>query len=861
MIPGKVQSARILLLILIMAAVGLIMSGVSIAILYDTSFEQTKLRLVETARSRARLIEAIARHDLNSLQAHGYRSSEEAVEMVLSQVREAHHNFAGFGATGEFTMGKLEGGQIVFTLRHRHANQDQPLPIPMDSRLGEPMRQALQGRSGVIIGLDYRDVMTLAAHEPVAVLNMGVVAKIDMDEVRAPFLRAGAIVMGIGLLVIILGTALFFKVSSPITQQLLETDALRKNRAELAEAREAMQEQALYLDNILRASTDLAIVATDLAFHIKYFNPVAERMFERSASGVLGRTVQEIHAELGVEPERFNAGIEAVRTRGMHPYVIIQPTEMGDRIFDSRVSGILDRAGRLTGFVLMSRDVTGERRALEALSRSERRYRLLLESANDAIIIADAATGTILEANPMAGEMLGRPLSEVVGLHQSALHPPEEAERYQKLFREHVEKGQGLLSDIFIVRRDGVRIPVEIRAGVTDLGDRTVIQGIFRDVTERLAFERTLQAERRIFRGTFEQAAVGIAHVSLDGHFMLLNNRFCEIVGYSRSEMETKGFQEITHPEDLEADLAQVDRLLKREATRFSVENRYLRRDGATVWVQLTVAPLFDQAGEPQFFVVVIEDISGRKALEDTLQSVNVDLEKRIFERTRELERSNQDLQQFAYVASHDLQEPLRLITGYVQLLEKRYKGRLDAQADKYIAYAVDGARHMQNLIGNLLTYSRVGTQAGEMVETDLNGVVRRARTNLEYPIRETGGRVTCDSLPTVRADAVQMVQLFQNLLGNALKFHGENPPEVHVSAARGEGGWILSVRDNGIGIEAGHMERIFLIFQKLHARARYDGTGIGLALCKRIVERHGGRIWVESVPGQGSDFRFSLPD
>ncbi|MBF0422370.1 MAG: PAS domain S-box protein [Magnetococcales bacterium] len=860
-ISFKTESIRIALLISIMAVVGLIMSGISIAILYETSFNQTRLRLLETARSRARLMEAIAKYDREHLRQHGQTSIDDVVKEVLKQIREAHKNFVGFGTTGEFTLGRLEGDQIVFLLRHRHLDQDLPLSIPMKSKLGEPMRQALLGRSGILIGLDYRNVMTLAAYEPVAILNMGVVAKIDMTEIRAPFIRAGVIVLGIGMLVIALGTALFFKVGTPLAQQLAETAALRKSRQELAEAQEALQEKAVYLDNVLRTSTDLAIVATDIRFVVKYFNPVAELLFGQPAERMLGRTIESIHADLGVDPKRFEIGIANVQNQGEHRYVIAQSREEGGRIIDSRVSGILDRNGKLSGFVLMSRDVTRSKAAEEALIRSERQYRLLIESANDAILIADAQTGIIIEANTMAGELLGRPLSEVIGMHQSELHPPEEVQRYRELFREHVEKGRGLLSDILVVHRDGSRIPVEIRAGVTDLGDRKVIQGIFRDISERQALEKAIQIERIKFQATFEQAAVGIAHVSQEGRFLLVNNRFCEVIGYTCTELETKSFQEITHPGDLEANVNQVRRMLRREISRFSTEKRCFRKNGAIVWVLLTVSLMYDQDGSVQCLVASIEDISERKQLEASLQSMNIDLERKIADRTRALERSNQDLQQFAYVASHDLQEPLRLISGYVQLLEKRYKGQLDAQADKYIAYTVDGARHMQNLISNLLTYSRVGTEVGEVVDVDLNQAVQRAQSNLMHRIRETGAQISSTPLPTIRVDAVQMAQVFQNLMGNALKFIGEGIPTIHISAVRGDGEWIVSVRDNGIGIEAGHRERIFMLFQKLHSRARYDGTGIGLALCKRIVERHGGHIWVTSEPGQGSDFQFSLPD
>ena len=248
-----------------------------------------------------------------------------------------------------------------------------------------------------------------------------------------------------------------------------------------------------------------------------------------------------------------------------------------------------------------------------------------------------------------------------------------------------------------------------------------------------------------------------------------------------------------------------------------------------------------------------------RKRAESALRVAHDELEHRVRERTAELQRSNEELEQFAYVASHDLQEPLRMVSSFVELLAKDYGGQLGSDADRYIHFAVEGASRMQALINDLLQYSRVGTRGKQLRPTPCDAVVETAVANLQAAIAEAGATVTHDPLPTVLADETQLMQLFQNLIGNAIKFRGGRPPRVHVGAEPRDGEWAFSVRDNGIGIDPQFAERIFLIFQRLHEREKYPGTGIGLAICKKIVERHGGRIWLDSAPGRGSTFHFTL--
>jgi len=250
-----------------------------------------------------------------------------------------------------------------------------------------------------------------------------------------------------------------------------------------------------------------------------------------------------------------------------------------------------------------------------------------------------------------------------------------------------------------------------------------------------------------------------------------------------------------------------------------------------------------------------------RRALhEQQLRQQRREAEETLAQKVKELARSNQDLEQFAYVASHDLQEPLRMVAAYTQLLAEKYKGKLDEQADKYIHYAVDGATRMQTLVQDLLAFSRAGREGTEMSTTDCNIVVQQALLNLEAAVRDSGTQVKCMTLPTIHASGAQLRQVFQNLIGNAIKFRKPEPPVVQITAQKEGNEWLISIADNGIGISSDYLNDIFVIFHRLHTRDEYPGNGIGLAICKRIIERHGGRIWVESEKGNGTTFKFSLP-
>ncbi len=388
-------------------------------------------------------------------------------------------------------------------------------------------------------------------------------------------------------------------------------------------------------------------------------------------------------------------------------------------------------------------------------------------------------------------------------------------------------------------------------------------------------------------------ASANDAIISIDeSHVITLFNRGAErIFGYSAADIIGQPLDRLI-PERFVArhgnqvrDFSAAPEASRMMAQRGEIYGR--RRDGSEFPAEASISKFRGPNG--LVFTVILRDITERRAAELILRGAHDELERRVRERTAELEernaqlqqeiqerrraekllaeqarelaRSNADLEQFASVASHDLQEPLRMVASYTQLLGKRYRNRLDGDADEFMGFIVDGALRMQRLINDLLTFSRVGSRGKGFQPVDLAASVAQVRINLRAAIDESGARISTGTLPMVNADATQMEQLLQNLIGNAIKFRKGPAPCIHIDARREDAAWRITVQDDGIGIDARYAARIFVIFQRLHTAAEYPGTGIGLAICKKIVERHGGQIGVQSTPGEGTSFSFTLPD
>ena len=496
--------------------------------------------------------------------------------------------------------------------------------------------------------------------------------------------------------------------------------------------------------------------------------------------------------------------------------------------------------------------------AYQTLRRTGAYTRSLIEASLDPLVTI-APDGTITDVNAATEAATGRTRQELVGTDFSTYftEPDHALAGYQRVFQE------GSVRDypLEIRHRDGHTVPVLYNAALyrDEAGQVVGIFAAARDITERKRAEEALRQSEQEFRSLAEAMPQIVWATRADGWNIYFNQQWVDYTGMTMEESHGHGWNTPFHPDDKKRAWDAWQHATKHNEP-YSLECRLRRADGVYRWWLVRGSPMLGPDGEVLKWFGACTDIEDIKNAETALREAYETLEHRVAERTAELARSNEDLQQFAYVASHDLQEPLRMVTGFLKLLHDRYEPQLDGKAKEYIAFSIEGATRMSQLITDLLAYSRVGSHGNAQRPTEAGHALAGAMANLRGTIHEAGATVTQDELPTVQADPMQLMQLLQNLVGNAIKFRSpDRPCQVHVSARRKGGQWVFSVRDNGIGIPAEHFDRIFVIFQRLHTRDKYPGTGIGLAICKKIVDRHGGKIWVESKLGEGSTFYFAL--
>ncbi len=605
---------------------------------------------------------------------------------------------------------------------------------------------------------------------------------------------------------------------------------------------------------LLEAAPD-AMVVVNQDGEIVLLNVQAEKKFGYHRDELLGQKVKRII------PEGFAERLIADGTRSAAE-ALAQQIGTGIELIGQRKDGsefpiemMLSPLENAEGILVTAaiRDISVRRAAERHLAQMEGRYRGLLEAAPDAMVVVNQG-GEIVLLNVQAEKQFGYSRDELVGQKVKNIIPEGFAERLiadgTRSAAEALAQQIGTGIELVARRKNGTEFPIEIMLSPLESAEGTLVTAAIRDISVRRAAEKHLAQMEGRYRGLLEAAPDAMVVVNKAGEIVLLNVQAERKFGYHRNELLGQKMTNIIQEgfaERLIADALRSaeDALAQQIGSGIELTGR--RKDGSDFPIEIMLSPL--ESAEGILVTAAVRDITTRKKGEADLLN-----------KMEELNRSNEELGQFAYIASHDLQEPLRMVASYTQLLSRRYKGKLDSDADEFIAFAVDGASRMQRLIQDLLTYSRVGTKGQDLLNTSSEEALKLALINLRGAITESGALVTHHPLPFVMADETQLTQLFQNLVGNAIKYQSAGIPRVHISAARNGGNkWVFSVRDNGLGIDPQYFDRIFGMFQRLHKREEFAGTGIGLAICKKIVERHGGSISVESQPGKGSTFHFAL--
>jgi PAS domain S-box-containing protein len=636
---------------------------------------------------------------------------------------------------------------------------------------------------------------------------------------------------------------------------ILVTAAIRDISVRKAAEQHLAQMEGRYR-GLLEAAPD-AMVVVDQSGEIVLLNLQAEKQFGYRRDELLGQKVTNII------PEGFAERLVADGLRSAAE-ALAQQIGTGIELTALRKDGsafpielMLSPLASVEGILVTAaiRDISVRKAAEEHLAQMEGRYRGLLEAAPDAMVVVNQS-GEIVLLNLQAEKQFGYRRDELLGQKVTNIIPEGFAERLVadelRSPAEALAQQIGTGIELTALRKDGSAFPIELMLSPLASAEGVLVTAAVRDISVRRNAEKHLAQMEGKYRGLLEAAPDAMVVVNQAGEIVLLNLQAEKQFGYRRNELLGQKVKNIIpegFAERLVADglRSAEDALAQQIGTGIELLGR--RKDGSEFPIELMLSPLTGTDGI--LVTAAVRDITTRKkGAADLLQKVE------------ELKRSNDELGQFAYIASHDLQEPLRMVASYTQLLSRRYKGKLDSDADEFIAFAVDGASRMQRLIQDLLAFSRVGSKGKDLSETSSEATLRAAMHNLKGALDESGAVVTQDPLPSVLADEMQLTQLFQNLIGNAIKYHAPGVvPAVHVSAVRSDADqpWTFAIKDNGLGIDPQYFDKIFGMFQRLHKRDEFAGTGIGLAICKKIVERHGGTIWVESEPGHGSTFFFTL--
>jgi len=777
----------------------------------------------------------------------------EKLQDLLSAMQSIDSSHRGFVLTGKesylesYRASIVSAEQDEATVRNLTGdNPEQQRRLPALERLADQKIQYAEtvNRLRRTKGLEAAaDAIRSGPGQQIIDEFQGVVREMQEEELRLLVLRNADAKRHLGQTkaVLILGTVLGLLIAAG-SGWSAHRDSSGRGLAE-----EALRDSEEKYRVLVYEVQDYAVFMLDPQGQIISWNAGAERNKGYRAEEIIGHNFSCFFPPEDIKRGWPEEVLRMTAASGRHEEQGMRVRKDGTRFLASATfTALHDLAGNLRGFSEISRDLSESK-------ESGAKYRGLLEAAPDAMVVVNQG-GEIVLLNVQAEKQFGYRRDELVGQKVKNIIPEGFAERLiadgTRTAAEALAQQIGTGIELTGRRKNGSEFPIEIMLSPLESVEGILVTAAIRDITTRKDAEKHLAQMQSRYRGLLEAAPDAMVVVNQGGEIVLLNVQAEKQFGYRRDELVGQKVKNIIpegFAERLIADGTRTaaDALAQQIGTGIELNER--RKDGSDFPIEIMLSPL--ESAEGILVTAAIRDITTRKKAEAHL-----------LQNVEELNRSNEELEQFAYIASHDLQEPLRMVASYTQLLSRRYKGKLDSDADEFISFAVDGASRMQRLIRDLLAYSRVGTKGKDLLDISSEEALQEALLNLRGAIEEGGALLTHDPLPTVLADEMQLIQLFQNLVGNAIKYQGPGVPRVHISATKnGKKKWIFSVQDNGLGIDSQYFEKIFGMFQRLHKREEFAGTGIGLAICKKIVERHGGKISVESQPGQGSTFRFAL--
>ena len=522
------------------------------------------------------------------------------------------------------------------------------------------------------------------------------------------------------------------------------------------------------------------------------------------------------------------------------------------KLLDKQLKEILENEKQLTEELQTSNEelqsTTEELyKSNEELKRSSKLLSSIYELNPDAIVLTTLSESKIIDCNQEYLNQIGYTREETIGHTSQELNLISSDARKDYIHKTR-ENNNVSRYELKVKRKDGSYIDVLYSARHITVDNEKIILNIGRDITEQRIVEKSLRESEERFRNLADNIPNLAWMADADGWIFWYNQQWYDYTGTTLEEMQGWGWQKVHHPDYL-------DSVTEEWTTKILDEEPYDNifplkgKNGNYRWFLTRITPIRDEQGKVQRWFGTNTDITERKNIEEDLKNT-----------MDKLKQSNKELEQFAYITSHDLREPLRMITSFLQLLERRYKDKLDQDANEFIDFAVNGAKRLDMMTNDLLKYSKITNEKRETIPVNFEHVLKHALTNLKVQIDENNAIVTHDPLPTIKGDEQLKIQLFQNIIGNSIKYRSQETPKIHISATKEENQYLFSIKDNGIGMPSEHLERIFTIFNRLHTHEEYEGTGIGLAIAQKIVHQQGGQIWARSIQGKGTTFYFTIP-